>query len=515
MGWSDFVKEQFIGKGSYGKVYRVKRRSDGKTYALKEVNIKFMSHREREDAVNEIRLLASVNHHNIIAYFESFLENDKLCIVTEYCGNGDLFELLRRYRTRRRRLSEDRIWSYFLQICYALRVLHQNKVLHRDIKSPNVFLGENGTIKLGDLGVAKLLKSAMAHTQIGTPYYLSPEIWKSRPYNDKSDVWSLGCLLYEMTTLRHPFDATSQRALAAKIIKGRYAPISREYSSDLADTISACLQVNPNMRPTIDELLELPAVRARMDLVADEVISDATRCAVMNTIKVPRRVQNLSDLTEALPKPMYMQSSPAKMVRDAAPSHPPPEPSAASSAGAAAAQPNIVVNPVIRSRLHAHADQPPLPALAAARAQRRAASEPADNKLADRAPAQKYYVNKSNHPGAKYARRAKEPSPPLGENPSVNKARVQQYYAAKENRANRRPGPFSYASERHAPAAAYPVLARHAANDVAQRRYFAAHNKANNNIGNVPRVQYRHPNQPRAAHAAPAVVNDYRRRYYR
>lgn len=325
MPWSDFEKLKFLGKGSYGKVYAVRRRSDNRDYALKEVNIKFMTHREREDAVNEIRLLASVSHPNIIAYHESFIEADKLCIVTEFCSNGDLFALLRRYAAKRRRLSEERIWSYFIQVCHALRVLHNQNILHRDIKSPNVFIGEDGRIKLGDLGVAKLVKNTMAHTQIGTPYYLSPEIWKSEPYDDRSDVWSLGCLLYEMATLRHPFEGASQKALSQKVLRGKYAPVPDCYTPDLIDVIARCLQVNPRARPTVEDILAMPAVLARMDLVAHHanIALDGTKCAVMDTIKVPRRARGFEELTEALPKPVYMRSSPAKMQRYVPASRPP------------------------------------------------------------------------------------------------------------------------------------------------------------------------------------------------
>jgi len=108
-----------------------------------------------------------------------------------------------------RPLEESRIWRFFIEMSLGLRYLHSNKILHRDIKTANMFLGKDYKIKVGDLGVAKLLSQTqnMAFTVVGTPYYLSPELCEEKPYNHKSDIWSLGCVLYELCTYRHPFDA--------------------------------------------------------------------------------------------------------------------------------------------------------------------------------------------------------------------------------------------------------------------------------------------------------------------
>ena len=137
--------------------------------------------------MNEIRILASFRHPNITKYKEAFIENDKLCIVTELVDGGDLLQLIKKRKSSRSYLPEETIWSFFIQICLGLQYLHSKSVLHRDIKSANVFLTHDGLAKIGDLGVAKLLKApdAMSVTAIGTPYYLSPEIWSNRPYNSK------------------------------------------------------------------------------------------------------------------------------------------------------------------------------------------------------------------------------------------------------------------------------------------------------------------------------------------
>ena len=114
-----------------------------------------------------------------------------------YANHGDLFKRLGRLKQKKQNLPEDAVWIYFIQLCLGVQALHKNNILHRDLKSANVFLASHNRLKIGDLGVAKLLKAqeAYAKTQIGTPYYVSPELWKNKPYNSKSDVWALGCLL--------------------------------------------------------------------------------------------------------------------------------------------------------------------------------------------------------------------------------------------------------------------------------------------------------------------------------
>jgi NIMA (never in mitosis gene a)-related kinase 1/4/5 len=117
--------------------------------------------------------------------------------------------------------------------------------MHRDLKSANVFLYKDGTAKLGDLNVSKIIKSGLGYTQTGTPYYASPEVWKDKPYDIKSDIWSLGCVLYEMITLKPPFRAEDMQSLFKVVLKGIYPKISTKYSSDLSKAVKALIQVNP------------------------------------------------------------------------------------------------------------------------------------------------------------------------------------------------------------------------------------------------------------------------------
>ena len=155
-----------------------------------------------------------------------------------------------------RSLNEAKIWKFFIEMSLGLHYLHANKILHRDIKTINMFLGKDDKVIIGDLGVAKLLNQTanMAHTVVGTPYYLSPELCEEKPYNHKSDVWSLGCVLYELCTFKHPFEANNQGALILKIVRGKFSPISSHYSKDLRDLTELLLLKDHKKRPSLDTL---------------------------------------------------------------------------------------------------------------------------------------------------------------------------------------------------------------------------------------------------------------------
>ncbi len=182
---------------------------------MKKVKMGKLSEREKQNALNEVRILASINHPNIIGYKEAFFEEatSSLCIVMEFADGGDLLGMISDHKKRGTAFSEKEVWQYFVQIVRGLKALHDLKICHRDIKCANVFLTKDGMIKLGDLNVSKVAKKGMLHTQTGTPYYASPEVWKDRPYDTKSDIWSLGCVLYEMVALSPPFRAAHMTGL--------------------------------------------------------------------------------------------------------------------------------------------------------------------------------------------------------------------------------------------------------------------------------------------------------------
>ena len=244
----------FTGKGSYGAAILVELKANtSQKFVVKEIVIGHLKTQEQvsdrsllktmirsfhsltyislamrgtvqEAAKKEADVLHQMSHSNITMYIESFVEGSKLYIVMEHADGGDLSTLISNKRNSGTRWSEEEVMRMFVQICLALNHVHEKNILHRDLKSQNIFLTSKGLVKLGDFGIAKVLDATdgQAQTQIGTPYYLSPEICDSRPYGRKSDVWSLGCILFELTSLELPFQANSLPALIVKVITSNF-----------------------------------------------------------------------------------------------------------------------------------------------------------------------------------------------------------------------------------------------------------------------------------------------------
>ncbi|XP_034158013.2 serine/threonine-protein kinase Nek1 isoform X1 [Pangasianodon hypophthalmus] len=259
-----YEKVKKIGEGSFGKAILVKSREDGHQYVIKEIGISRMSNKERQESRKEVAVLANMSHPNIVQYKESFEENGCLYIVMDYCEGGDLFKKINNQKGLL--FPEEQILDWFVQICLALKHVHDRKILHRDIKSQNIFLTKDGTIQLGDFGIARVLNSTveLARTCIGTPYYLSPEICENKPYNNKSDIWALGCVLYEMCTLKHAFEAGNMKNLVLNIIRGSYPPVSGHYSQDLRALLGLLFKRNPRERPSVGAILDKPFLARRI-----------------------------------------------------------------------------------------------------------------------------------------------------------------------------------------------------------------------------------------------------------
>ena len=214
---------------------------------------------------------------------------------------------VKRHQKRGEYMPEDMIWNFFIQICQGLKHLHSANILHRDIKAPNIFITGPRSVKIGDMGVAKCTRSGLARTQIGTPYYMSPELWRNLPYDQKSDIWSLGVLIYEFAALKHPFQAQNERQLYERVMRGAYPPIPRCYSPELANVIRMMLTQDASKRPTTDELLALPAVQKHLES-AETAMEDMifNKECMVGTIQVPRI---LTHLRNRLPGSKYEHSS--------------------------------------------------------------------------------------------------------------------------------------------------------------------------------------------------------------
>ena len=301
----DFQIISKLGEGAYSTVFKVKRIIDNQIYALKKVKLLNLSEKEKENSLNEVRILASVKSNFVVSYKEAFFDekDNTLCIVMEFADRGDLYQQIVAHKKTAKFFEESDIWRIFIQLVKGLKALHDLKILHRDMKSANVFLFSNGCAKLGDLNVSKVARRGLGYTQTGTPYYASPEVWKDKPYDHKSDVWSLGCVLYEMITLRPPFRAKDMEGLFNKVCKGQFSRIPDRFSDDLFKIVQYLLQVNSIQRPSCEQILQHPIVLKRIEYFksfgTEEENED--KC-LLKTIHMPK---NLLFLSDKLPKPNY------------------------------------------------------------------------------------------------------------------------------------------------------------------------------------------------------------------
>ncbi|XP_064624629.1 serine/threonine-protein kinase Nek8-like [Lineus longissimus] len=265
-----YEKIRVVGRGAYGTVYLCKRLHDNKMVIIKQIPVEQMTKEERQAALNEVKVLSMLDHPNIIEYYENFLEDKALMIVMEYAQGGTLFEFLQQRNGNL--FEEEEILKYFVQMLLSLQHVHSKQILHRDLKTQNILLDKKReVIKVGDFGISKVLSSkSKAYTVVGTPCYISPELCEGMPYNQKSDIWALGCVLYELASLKRAFEAANLPALVLKIMRGTFAPIAEHYSSDMRSLILSMLHLDPNKRPHIHQIMAQPIVmNSLMNLYTD------------------------------------------------------------------------------------------------------------------------------------------------------------------------------------------------------------------------------------------------------
>jgi serine/threonine protein kinase len=305
--FNDFEFLRTLGKGAFSTVYLVRRKLNHKQYALKSIIMEKLKETEQQNSVNEIRLLASISHPNIIGYKEAFWneKNKTLNIVMEYCDDGDLETKIKIMKRNKQRFEEPLIWNYAIQIIKGLKSLHDKKILHRDLKSANIFLTkEKQECKIGDLNVSKVMKDKyLVNTQIGTPTYSSPEVWQNKPYSYKSDLWSVGCIIYEMCCLRPPFKGKNFEELCENVCHGKIEKISSRYSEELWNLIKMLLEVDAKKRVDCDTILKSKIIKEKMDELS-EIYKDNNPfyihdddSSMLDTIEY----KNLRDLEKKIP----------------------------------------------------------------------------------------------------------------------------------------------------------------------------------------------------------------------
>ncbi|ELW48273.1 Serine/threonine-protein kinase Nek11 [Tupaia chinensis] len=298
-----YVLRQKLGSGSFGTVYLVsdKKAKRGEALkVLKEIPIGALNPNETVQANMEAQLLSRLDHPAIVKFHTSFVEQDSFCIVTEYCEGRDLDCKIQEYKEAGKVFPENQIMEWFAQLLLGVAYMHERRILHRDLKSKNIFL-KNNLLKIGDFGVSRLLMGPcdLATTLTGTPHYLSPEALKHQGYDTKSDIWSLACVLFEMCCLTQAFTGSSFLSIVLKIMEGDTPSLPERYPRELNAIMEryrdvqqgaqcsgrtgkpapsdpcSMLNKSPSLRPSATEILKVPYINAQLQDSSNEAEGEA------------------------------------------------------------------------------------------------------------------------------------------------------------------------------------------------------------------------------------------------
>ncbi|XP_070232337.1 serine/threonine-protein kinase Nek11 isoform X2 [Bos mutus] len=307
-----YMLQQKLGSGSFGTVFLVsdkKAKQGEELKVLKEICIGELNPNETVQATLEAQLLSKLNHPAIVKFHANFVEQDKFCIITEYCEGRDLDCKIQEYKEAGKTFPESQIIEWFIQLLLGVDYMHERKILHRDLKSKNIFL-KNNKLKIGDFGVSRLLMGScdLATTLTGTPHYMSPEALKHQGYDTKSDIWSLACILYEMCCMNHAFTGSNFLSIVLKIVEGDTPSLPERYPRQLNDIMESMLNKSPSLRPSAIEILKLPYIDeqlqdlmcrySEMALEDKNLNSQEEATYIINAVQKKIHLQTLRALSE-------------------------------------------------------------------------------------------------------------------------------------------------------------------------------------------------------------------------
>ncbi|EAN78010.1 protein kinase, putative [Trypanosoma brucei brucei TREU927] len=302
--------KRVLGSGATGTVLCAKRTSDGETFAVKVVDLEGMNEGDKNRAQAEVHCLMNCDFFSILKCHEDFAKKDPqnevnvlmIALVLDYANAGDLRQEIKSRAKASRTFREHEAGLLFIQVLLALHHVHSRHMIHRDIKSANILLCSNGLIKLGDFGFTKMYSATVSDdvgkTFCGTPYYVAPEIWRRKPYSKKADLFSLGVLLYELLTLRRPFDGESMRDVMNRTLSGQYDPLPPETSPEMAEIVSLLLSSDPKQRPCSGKLLDMPICKLFMSGLLEIVQTQPGFEGPLRDV-IPSDIRNIKQLLRA------------------------------------------------------------------------------------------------------------------------------------------------------------------------------------------------------------------------
>ncbi|KAK7730765.1 Protein kinase of the Mitotic Exit Network [Botryosphaeria dothidea] len=322
-GLKDYQLGDCLGKGAFGSVYRALNWGTGETVAIKQVKLVDLPKNELRVIMLEIDLLKNLNHPNIVKYHGFVKDTQSLYIILEYCENGSLHSICKNFG----KFPENLVAIYMSQVLHGLLYLHEQGVIHRDIKGANILTTKEGLVKLADFGVATKTAGLNDSSVVGTPYWMAPEVIELSGATTASDIWSLGCTVIELLEGKPPYHKLQPMPALFRIVNDDHPPLPEAASPAVRDFLMQCFQKDPNLRVSARKLLKHPwIVNARR---ADSVVPT-------KPTKYDEAVKSVQEWNEALKSPTNetlrrasrpMSSSPVPPRREPVPPIAAPVPS--------------------------------------------------------------------------------------------------------------------------------------------------------------------------------------------